>query len=93
MNYQDKLNMFIKKEEDKKDITSNPEIKKFNKERLAMFNQNNNSEKKEKNSNIKKDRKQIILEKSSVISDENPDKIIRKYPNLSSTPRNNKILL
>jgi phage-related tail protein len=29
-----------------------------------------------------KDRKQTILEKSSIISDENADKIIRKYPKL-----------
>ena len=35
MSFQEKLNMFNKKkEEDKKDITSKPEIKKFNKERI-----------------------------------------------------------
>ena len=74
----------------KKEIKSN--IKKLEKNIDTI-------EKKEKsNNNInpnvpKKDRKQIILEKSTIISDENPDKIIRKYPNLSSSPRNNKILL
>ena len=120
MSFQEKLNMFNKKkEEDKKDITSKPEIKKFNKKIFEMFNQNSNTEKKDKNSNTinkidkkvntlekkekpnkntnpsvpKKDRKQIILEKSSIISDKNPDLIIRKYPNLSSSPRHNKILL
>jgi hypothetical protein len=40
-----------------------------------------------------KDRKQTILEKSSIISDENADKIIRKYPKLSLTAGNCKILL
>ena len=55
MSYQEKLNMFNqKKEEEKKDINQKPEIKKFNKERLAMFNQNNNSSNQEKKPNIKK---------------------------------------
>jgi len=120
MSFQEKLIIFDKKKEgDKKDVTQKPEMKKFNPEIFAMFNQNNNTEKKEKNSNTinkldkkvntpekkekpnkntnpsvpKKDRKQIILEKSSIISDKNPDLIIRKYQNLSTSPRHNKILL
>ena len=65
MNYQEKLKMFNKKpEEDKKEHAPKPEIKKFNKERLAMFNQNNNSSNQEKKPNIKKfDKKPNILEK------------------------------
>ena len=119
MNYQEKLKMFNKKpEENKKEQAPKSEIKKFNKERLAMFNQNNNSVNQEKKPNLlklgkkvstlehkekldnftnsslpKKDRKQVIFEKSSVISEENSNKIIRKYPNLPSNPRNNKIIL
>ena len=55
MNYQEKLKMFNKKpEEDKKEQAPKPEIKKFNKERLAMFNQSNNLENQEKKPNIKK---------------------------------------
>ena len=70
-----------------------PNIKKLDKkvntvEQKEKFNNNTN------NSSLpKKDRKQIIFEKSSVISEENSDKIIRKYPNLPSNPRNSKIIL
>ena len=117
--FKDRLKMFNKnseKEKNTKGTIPKPETKKMNKERFAIFNQNNNSVTQENNSNIKKpnnkvnifetkvnsngnstipkkDRKQILLEKSSIISDENTDKIIRKYPNLSTAPRNNKILL
>ena len=55
MNYQEKLKMFNKKpEENKKEQAPKPEIKKFNKERLAMFNQNNNSVNQEKKPNLLK---------------------------------------
>ena len=62
----------------------------------------NPSEKKNKaikkdNTNMPtKERKQIILEKSSIISEENGDKVIRQYPNYQSlfmNPKNSKILL
>ena len=105
MSFQEKLIIFDKKKEgDKKDVTQKPEMKKFNPEIYAIFinkldKKVNTLEKKEKpNKNTnpsvpKKDRKQIILEKSSIISDKNPDLIIRKYQNLSTSPRHNKILL
>ena len=65
MNYQEKLKMFNKKpEEDKKEQAPKPEIKKFNKKRLEMFNQNNNSSNQEKKPNIKKfDKKPNTSEK------------------------------
>ena len=65
MNYQEKLKMFNEKpEEDKKEHAPKPEVKKFNKGRLAMFNQNNNSSNQEKKPNIKKfDKNPNTLEK------------------------------
>lgn len=88
------LNIFDAKKTNPINQPTNSNIKKKDNKvivpkKLEIENNNSNS-----NSNMnKKDKKQEILELSEVISNENADNIIRRYPNRSKNLNNCKIIL
>ena len=58
-----------------------------------IFGKKKDSGSQQNNSNTPRDRKTMIFEKSSVISEENSDMIIRRYPNLPFDKNRAKIIL